>query len=185
LVRRAGRSGELDGLVREVRLLRAGRGLSGERGDEDDPLGGRVLRVARGEGQAVVTEVAHDVGVLGVDDELLAHLVDEGALHRGDLDPVAGVQLVDVVERGAVGGAVPGDGGVAGLAGERAVLVVARPTLEVVQAHYLDDDLVDADVRDPDAGDGVALGRQRWRWGRLGRGGGRARVGRRVDGLAD
>ena len=61
-------------------------------------------------------------------------LVDELALDGGEDDLVAGLELVDVVERLAVGGAVAGDGHVALLAGQRGLGVVARAPGELVDA---------------------------------------------------
>ena len=73
----------------------------------------------------------------GRHDLLLHHEVAELALHRVDEDLVAGLELVDPVEGGAVGGAVAGDGRVALLPGQRGLGVVARALLEVGDAHAL------------------------------------------------
>ncbi len=68
-----------------------------------------------------------------------------------------GCDLVDVVERLTVRGAVPGDGGVAELAGQRGVGVVAGTLLQVGLLDTRDDVVVDADGRDLEPGDHVAL----------------------------
>ena len=93
-----------------------------------------------------------------------------------------GVHLVDVVERLTVRGAVPGDGGVAELAGQRCLGVVAGTLLEVGLLDTGDHVVVDADRRDLEPGDHVALleRRQVLRLGRYRRGGG----GRRGRGRA-
>jgi hypothetical protein len=87
---------------------------------------------------------------------------------------------------------VPGDGGVAGLAGQRRVRVVAGAALEVLERHAGHDDLLDADLGDADLRHGVALGGRRRgradgggrRGGGVGRGGGR-RLGRVADDLLE
>ena len=53
-----------------------------------------------------------------------------------------------------------GDGDVAALSGQRCPGVVARPLSQVRGVRALDDDLVDADLGDPDVADGVPLGRR-------------------------
>ena len=89
------------------------------------------------------------------------HLVDEPALVGVDLDPVARDQLVDAVERSAVGGAVARDGGVSGLAWQGGPDVVAGAFLQVGLGRSLDEELLHADLRDLDHTPGAALGRCR------------------------
>ena len=117
----------------------------------------RGLQVVRV--RMVGEDVVDHVGVAGRHDEALGGVVDEDALQRGEDDGVADLDRVEVVEGVAVGGAVPGDGGVAGLARERRADVVARALAQVGRVGALDDDLVDADHRDADVADGLALGR--------------------------
>ena len=74
--------------------------------------------MAGGQREPVVAEVVEDLDLVRLHDELLADQVAEAALHGVDQDLVARLQLVQAVERGAVGGPVAGDGGVAGLAGQ-------------------------------------------------------------------
>ena len=89
----------------------------------------------------------------------LGGVVHEDALQRGEDDRVTDLDRVEVVEGVAVGGPVAGDGGIAGLPGQGRPDVVARPLAEVRRVRTLDDDLVDADHRNADVADGVALGR--------------------------
>ena len=112
----------------------------------------QVVRVSRASGVGSSTSIW-----FGRTTERPVDLVAELALAGGDEDLVADLELVEPVEGGAVGGAVAGDGGVAGLARQRRVGVVARALLEVGHAHALDHRLVDADPRDADEGDGLAL----------------------------
>ena len=121
-------------------------------------LGWHAVRVERVGVLLVLLEHPH-VGRLHDEDPL--HLVVERALHRGDDDEVALLQLVDVGEGGAVGGAVAGDGGVAGLPGERRLGVVAGGLVELLEADALHHDLLDVQLRDLDAPDHVAdVGRE-------------------------
>jgi hypothetical protein len=106
--------------------------------------------VAGGEGEAVVALVLQDLDGGRRHDLLLFHHVGELALDGLHRDLVTRDQLVDPVERRAIGGAVTGDGRVPLLTGERGLRVVPRPLLEVGQGHALDDDLVHADGRDAD-----------------------------------
>ena len=137
----------------------------GQRGLDDEAGGGAEARVAGGEGQLVGEDVVDHGRVAGRDHEALRGVVDEDALQRGEDDRVSDLHRVEVVEGMAVGGAVAGDGGVAGLPGQRRSDVVARALAQIGRVGALDHDLVDADHRDPDVADGVALGR-------CGRGGG-------------
>ena len=109
-------------------------------GLDHDALARAVLRVARHQRQPVVALVRRGspwrtarrcggpsaasppvrVARLG------HHLVGELALQGLDEDLVAGLQLVDPVERRLVGRAVAGERGVAGLAGHRRLGEVAR-----------------------------------------------------------
>ena len=92
----------------------------------DESFGWQAVSVRR-----LSPDVVEHVGVARADDQLLGHLVAERALQGLDLDDVADLHLVDVVERRAPGGAVAGDGRVAGLAGQRRLGVVRRAPLEL------------------------------------------------------
>ena len=152
-----------------------GRGRAPQFGGHDDPFRRRVLRVAGGErervleGLGVVVEVpvvvAQHFDLVGGHDDRLSHFVDEAALDGGHDHFVAGMELVDVVERLAVGGAVPGQGGVALLSGPRRLGVMAGALLEVAHRDPLDEGPVQVDGRDFDpagilAGGRDELGRQ-------------------------
>ena len=65
-------------------------------------------------------------------------------------------ELVEPVERRAVGGAVAGDRGVAELTGQRGLRVVAGTLAQVRDPDALDHGPVDPDLGDPDDADGVA-----------------------------
>ena len=73
-------------------------------------------------------------------------------------DRVAGVELVELVERGSVGGPVAGDHHVADLARQRRARVVARTPLQVTVRDALDDHLgvTVAQSRDVEHGEAVA-----------------------------
>ena len=123
---------------------------------DDEPLARRELRVAGRERQLRVRRVVDDVGVLGVHDELVGDGVGVLADHaRGD-DLVTRLELVEVEERLAVGGAVSGDRGVPHLAGQGRARIVAGAFLQVLAAGALHEDLVHADLRDLDRPDPVA-----------------------------
>jgi hypothetical protein len=101
-------------------------------GGEGQPrLGGLDPRLAR-HGQG-------DLGAGGSDDLGAGDAVGEPAVAGLDHDGVAGLQLVEVGERRAVGGAVPADDGVADLAGLRRPDDAAGPGLEVLDRGALDD----------------------------------------------
>ena len=121
--------------------------------------GGEGERVLEGLGVVVEVPVvvAQHLDLVGLHDDRLSHLVDEAALDGGDDHVVAGMELVDVVERLAVGGAVPGDGGVALLAGPGRLGVVAGALLEVAHRDPFDEGPVEADGRDLDPAGGFAL----------------------------
>src|SRR4051812_47308976 len=70
------------------------------------------------------------------------HLVHEPGVPGADHDRVAGLDLVQVPEAVAVGGAVAGDGEVADLAGRGRVGVVPGALLQVTDGDPLHDDLV-------------------------------------------
>src|SRR5204863_5633078 len=74
-------------------------------------------------------------------------------VRHSQLDLIAAVQAVQMPERGQVGGAMPRDGGGAGLAGEGSLRVVAWALGEIAGARALDDHDVDADAGDDDAPD--------------------------------
>ena len=131
---------------------------------DDEPLACRVRRGAGGE-----RERGHVGGDRGDDLRVLRRVhhraagdgVDEPPGQRVDLDEIAGLHLVEVEERLAVGGAVTSDGGVAELAGQRRLGEVARALLEVGHAHALDDGPVEADRRDAQLRHRLALGDDR------------------------
>ena len=68
------------------------------------------------------------------------------------------------MERLAVRRAVAGDRGVAELARQRRVRVVAGPAPEIVDRHAGDDDDVEPDLGDLEAGDRITLGDRHRRW---------------------
>ena len=130
---------------------RAGRGLGhacapgrpDELREHDETLGGRQPRVARGQrqhGAAGAQRVVPDHPELGgLHHPLLDDLVDPllvGAVD--DVDRVARLQQVEVVEGRPVGGAVTRDGQVADLARGVAALVVAGPAPQVGHRGALD-----------------------------------------------
>ena len=141
---------------------------------QHDAVGGGVLGVARRKRDAIVGRVGEDADVGWRYDGGAGHPVYEAAGVRGGDDFVTWYELVNVEERSAVRGAVPGDRGVAVLARQRRLLVVARSLLQLVHTDTGNHDLVDADSRDLQAGDGVADGEVRpgrgWGGGRCGRG---------------
>ena len=140
------------GGVDGVDPLRRRRRRALQGGDDHEALRCGEAGVAGGEREAVVGRGRQHVDLLGAHHGDPLHLVAEGALHGGHEDRVAGLQLVEAEEGGAVGGAVAGDGGVAGLAGQRGAGVVARALAQVGQADALDHRLVDPDPGDQDAG---------------------------------
>ena len=173
-------SAAASGCRRRAGGRRRRRGLAHERGHDHDALAGRVLRVAGGERQPVVAEVVEHLDLVGADDELLA-------APRSGTSPATVVtrisspcsQLVEPVERRAVGGAVAGDGGVAGLPGQRRVGVVARAPLEVGRPRTPSTTILSTSMAGMRMlGHGVALGRRGRRRGR--RRARRGRCGRRT-----
>ena len=98
---------------------------------DDDALPRRVPRVARGERERRVGCRVEHAEVGRLHDLGLGHEIPERALHGRHDDLVAPAELVDAEERRAVGGAVPGDRGVAELPGQRRVRVVARALAKV------------------------------------------------------
>ena len=107
----------------------------------------REAVVGRGVEDLDITRLHHGAGI---------HHVVEAARPGRDEDVVARGKLVQPVERGAVGGAVSGDGGVARLTGHRCVGVVTRSLPQLGHARSVDDELVDADLRDLEMGDGLS-----------------------------
>ena len=77
------------------------------------------------QGQTIVAEVAHYLDLFRVHDAGARHLVHGLAEHGADPDLVARLELVEIAEGGAVGGAVPGDGGISLLARQGGVGEVA------------------------------------------------------------
>ena len=159
------------------------RGLAGrralrrvERGLDDEPLPRRVLRIARRERERGARRLVEHLGLLRCDDQLLGHRIPVGAGEGLDRDLVAGGELVEAVERRAVGRAVTGDRGVAELTRHGRVGVVAGSLAQVGHGDALDHGRVDADLRDADHRDRLAVGR-RWE-GEGGRGGTRDGLGR-------
>src|SRR5262245_9779923 len=71
------------------------------------------------------------------------HLVDVRPDRRVERDLVSGPECVEMTERLAEAGSVPGDRDVAVLAGERGVLVMTGAGAQRVAADALDDDHVD------------------------------------------
>ena len=106
------------------------------------------------------------MGVAGFDDLRAGHRIHETAGEGGDDDLVARIEIVDVDERLAVGRAVAGDRGVAVLAGEWRVRVVAWPAPQVVDRDAFDDDDVEPDLGDLETGDRIPIGDRHRRWGR-------------------
>jgi hypothetical protein len=108
-------------------------------------------------------------------DELVGDGVRVGPDHARRDDLVTRSELIQVEERLAVRGPVPGDRGVADLARQLRTRVVAGAFLEVLASGALHEDLVHADLRDLDRPDPVAgCGNGRRVGGR--RGGRRRRV---------
>ena len=126
-------------------------------GVHDDPLRRAVERMAGAQHQAAVADRLQHGEVLVVDDLGLLDAVDEAPVGHVDDDPVARVELVDVAERRAVGGAVAGDRRRPALAGQRRLGVVAGPLAEALEIGALDDVLVHADRRNLDPRDRIAL----------------------------
>jgi hypothetical protein len=108
-----------------------------------------------------------DVGGDGLDhvvvarrhDDALEGVVDEDTLQGRQDDRIAAFDRVEVVERVPVGRAVTCDRRVAGLAGHGRADVVAGAFAQVGRVRALDDNLVDADHRDADVANGLALAR--------------------------
>ena len=90
--------------------------------------------MAGGQRQAVVTPVLDDLHVAWPDLGAEIAVLEGGAGDVGDAYPVAVTELIEVVERLPVGGAVAGDARVAGLAWERRALVVAGPSFSTSSA---------------------------------------------------
>ena len=126
---------------------------------DDDAFARRPTWMARRERQRRHGRVGRrdHLVVLGRHDLLAGHDVDEAAGRCGRDDLVARLQLLDAVERLTVGGAMARDRGVAQLAGQRGLRVVARALLEIALLHAGDDDPVDVDTGDLEAGHRVAL----------------------------
>src|SRR5690606_12506137 len=86
-----------------------------------------------------------------------ADLEHVGPHGRLDFDPVADLELVEVVEGPAVGGAVTRDHCVARLAGNGSPRHVPGPLLEGLAVDSLEDDLVHSDRFDRETAQGLAL----------------------------
>ena len=145
--------------VVQDRFADGSRRFGDQLAEDDDALPGGPLRVARGEGERGAVRIGggHDLVVTRLDDSSAGDGVGEHAVQRGGHDGVAGLELVDVVERLAVGGAVAGDGGIAELAGQRRVGEVSGALLEVTRLDSGDHDFADADGGDFDLRDRRAV----------------------------
>src|SRR4051812_25890023 len=93
--------------------------------------------MAGGERDASVAGLLEHRYIARLDDLAAGHFIDELALASGDIDFVTHLELADVTERGAVGGAVPGNGGISGLTGQRSAAVVPWTLLQVGHAGSL------------------------------------------------
>ena len=100
------------------------------------------------ERQQIAALVSQQINPVGRDDQIALggavlgqHFIDEFSLSGLHCNSVAGAQVAYVGERRAVGGAVSGDGGVAGLSGHRRPRVVPRAFSEGIHIrafhHYL------------------------------------------------
>ena len=120
-------------------------------------LRGAVERVAGGEDDALRADVVDDVGFGRIDDVRLLDLVGERPVGNLEDHLVADLDVGDVAERREVGGAVAGDPDRLALSRQARVRVVAGPLLEVRLVGSLDEDEVDADARDLDPADALAV----------------------------
>ena len=135
---------------------------------DDESLGGAVARGAGAQGQFGRGGGVDDRDVVRAHRLAADHVVLEGSLGGGDVDGVAGDQLVQIVEGVEVGGPVAGDGGIAGLPGERRPRVVPRALLEPDLVGALDHHHRQADRRDVDGAHRTPDGRGGDRGGDLG-----------------
>src|SRR4026208_1285210 len=108
-----------------------------------------------GEDQPVVSPPARHAFRGRRDDLFLLPLVDEAAVRHLDDHLVATLELVELVEGRAVGRAMARYPDRAVNAGERRLGIVARPLSQRPAVGPLDDNLVDADLRDADPADRV------------------------------
>jgi hypothetical protein len=114
------------------------------------------------EGQSVVIAGIEDPKVVWCSDFRANDVVLERSLSGCDVDQVVRFELVEFAEWGAVRGSVAGDCGVTWLPRQWRVRLVAWAVFECVGAHAFDDDLVDADRRNSDAGNRLSVV-GRWR----------------------
>ena len=130
-------------------------------GGDDDALTAAQFRVAGREREAVIAEIVENPRGRGMHDDVtitdlvdgagrvgvrlgwVEHAVHELALHARHDDLVSGHELVDAIERRAVGRAVTGDAGVARIPGEGGLGVVAGSAAQVGDGHAANHDLVD------------------------------------------
>ncbi len=120
--------------------------------------------MAGGQDQPIAADVAQDREVLVVDHAGVDHAEAGRAVGQPHQDQVARVEVVEVAERRAPGGAVTGDRGGAAEAGQAGLGVVARAAAQPGRVGALDHGLGDADRRDLHPRDRVAdlqLGEQR------------------------
>ena len=137
------------------------RRCGGEVAHDNQAGGGAEARVAGRQGEAVVGGGFEDGHVTRRHDRGRVHHVAEAAGGGRDEDVVSRLELVQSVERGAVGRAVPGDGGVPRFAGQRCPGVVTGPFAELGDARAVDHELVDGDRRDLEMGDRLTGGGRR------------------------
>src|SRR5699024_2896789 len=88
------------------------------------------------------------------------HFVGELALDRFDMNQATDRDLVDVVQRLAVGRAVSSDRDIAGLARIRGPVDMAHPAFELWIVVAFDDRSGDTDIGNLDFGDGITDGGQ-------------------------
>src|SRR5215211_1993477 len=93
-------------------------------------LRGAVEGMAGGEDETTVADGFDDPDVSRIDHLVLLDRVGEGCIGHLDPDLVTVLDLVDLPERGEIGGPVTGDRDRSGLAGDRCRPVVARALLQ-------------------------------------------------------
>ena len=122
------------------------------------------------ERQQIVALVSQQINPVGRDDQIAfggavlgQHLIDEFSLRGLHCYVVAGAQVAYVGEGRAVGGAVSGDGGVAGLSGHRRPGVMPRAFSQSIHIRAFHHYLVHLDGGDDNARHSfAAFGIEKW-----------------------